>query len=37
MWNNENANMINGTDGTFFPPYRTRDQILRSYNGDMCR
>ena len=29
--------MINGTDGSFYPPYRTRDQTLYSYNADMCR
>ena len=32
-----NANLLNGTDGTTFPPFRTRDQIVYAYNADMCR
>jgi hypothetical protein len=31
------ANLINGTDGTFYPPFRTRDQVMYAYNADMCR
>ena len=29
--------MINGSDGTFFPPFRTRHDKLYAFSPDMCR
>ena len=37
MWKNANADLLNGTDGTLYPPFRTRDQVLYSFSSDMCR
>ncbi len=37
FWDSDNANRINGTDGTFYRPYRTRDQVLYAFSPDMCR
>lgn len=37
LWESENANLINGTDGTMFAPFMTRDQNIFSFSSDMCR
>jgi lysosome membrane protein 2 len=31
------ANIINGTDGTLYPPGRTRNQTVYAFSPDMCR
>lgn len=36
-WYSESANLINGTDGTYYQPFRTKEQRLYSFNPDMCR
>lgn len=37
FWDTEYANLINGTDGTFYPPFLERDKRIYSFNPDMCR
>ena len=37
IYESEGANSLNGTDGTFYSPFRTRDEVLYAYNADMCR
>jgi len=37
FWDSETANMINGTDGSVYGPFRTKDQVLYSFNSGMCR
>jgi len=37
FWYNDEANMINGTDGTFFNPRISRSDQLYLYNSDICR
>lgn len=37
FWYNDEANMINGTDGTFFNPRISKDDRLYLYNSDICR
>ncbi|KAM5192063.1 scavenger receptor class B member 1 isoform 2-T2 [Mantella aurantiaca] len=37
FWNSEQANMINGTAGQMWPPFRTPDQPLEFYSPDACR
>ncbi|XP_072271866.1 scavenger receptor class B member 1 isoform X2 [Pyxicephalus adspersus] len=37
FWNSEQANMINGTSGQMWPPFRTPDQPLEFYSPDACR
>lgn len=36
-WDSDSANLLNGSDGTFYPPFRTRDQTVYAFNPDMCR
>ena len=36
-WSTDAANLINGTDFTIFPPFRTRSQILYAFNSEFCR
>ncbi|KAM3939936.1 scavenger receptor class B member 1 isoform 2-T2 [Leptodactylus fuscus] len=36
-WNSEEANMINGTAGQMWPPFRTPSQPLEFYSPDACR
>ncbi|CAF0936193.1 unnamed protein product [Adineta ricciae] len=36
-WSTFQANMLNGTDGSLFPPFLTKDKHVYSYNADMCR
>ncbi|XP_018413132.1 PREDICTED: scavenger receptor class B member 1 [Nanorana parkeri] len=37
FWNSEQANMINGTAGQMWPPFRTPAQPLEFYSPDACR
>ncbi len=37
IWESVGANSINGTDGTMFSPFITRDQEINSFSPDMCR
>lgn len=37
FWNTDYCNMINGSDGSVFPPFVTRDRVLRIFSPDMCR
>ncbi|CAL8137069.1 unnamed protein product [Orchesella dallaii] len=37
FWENEYCNMINGSDGSLFPPFVTRDRILPIFSPDLCR
>jgi len=36
-WSTPQANMLNGTDGSLFPPGLNRNKEVYSYNADMCR
>lgn len=37
-WNGDQyCNMINGTDGSQYPPEVTRDTVLRLYTSELCR
>lgn len=36
-WSTKWANMINGTDGSLFPPFVTKDRILRMYDSNLYR
>ncbi|XP_063820663.1 scavenger receptor class B member 1 isoform X2 [Pseudophryne corroboree] len=36
-WNSEEANMINGTAGQMWPPFRTPSQPLEFYSPEACR
>ncbi|KRY38472.1 Lysosome membrane protein 2 [Trichinella spiralis] len=36
-WNSEWANMINGSDGSVYPPFMDRSQILKLFSPDLCR
>lgn len=36
-WSTDNANMINGTDGSFFRPYVKKDEVRYMFFSDMCR
>lgn len=36
-WANGFCNMINGTDGTQYPPEVTKDRILYLYTSELCR
>jgi hypothetical protein len=36
-WYTPSANLINGTDGTFYPPFVTKETKLYSFNQEMCR
>lgn len=37
FWKSKYCNMINGTDGSLFPPFVTRDRIVRLFSADLCR
>ncbi|CAF0832075.1 unnamed protein product, partial [Brachionus calyciflorus] len=37
IWSSDQANMINGTDGTLYPPFLDRNKRLYSFSPDMCR
>ncbi|CAG7823254.1 unnamed protein product [Allacma fusca] len=36
-WRNDTCNSINGTDGTMFPPFLTRDSIVHIFSPPICR
>lgn len=36
-WGNETCNSLNGSDGTMFLPFLTREAILPVYSFDFCR
>ncbi|XP_066983002.1 lysosome membrane protein 2-like isoform X2 [Macrobrachium rosenbergii] len=36
-WNDNYCDMINGTDGTQFPPQVSKDQALYIYTSELCR
>lgn len=36
-WNSERANKIEGTDGSFNPPFMKRDQNIFTFNPELCR
>ncbi|CAF2494228.1 unnamed protein product [Rotaria sp. Silwood2] len=36
-WSTPQANMLNGTDGSLFPPNLHKDKEVYSYSADMCR
>jgi len=37
FWTDQYCNMINGTDGSIFPPFVTRDRVVRLFSADLCR
>ncbi|CAG7726054.1 unnamed protein product [Allacma fusca] len=37
FWKGDTCNMINGTDGSLFPPFVERDRIVRLFSADLCR
>lgn len=37
FWKTEECNMINGTDGSSFPPGVTEDSVLYMFNENLCR
>jgi hypothetical protein len=36
-WGTEYANEIRGTDGTFYAPFRTREQTVQAFSADLCK
>lgn len=36
-WNDQYCNMINGTDGSQYPPKVTKDTILKIFTSELCR
>ncbi|XP_059168458.1 lysosome membrane protein 2-like [Physella acuta] len=36
-WTNESANMINGTDGTIYPPFISTKETKYLFSSDLCR
>jgi len=36
-WWGEYCNMINGSDGSIFPPFVTRDRVINLFSDDLCR
>jgi len=36
-WRDSYCNMINGSDGSMFPPFMDRSATLRMYSTDLCR
>lgn len=37
FWGSKYCNMINGSDGSIFPPFISRDRVIRIFSPDMCR
>lgn len=37
FWKTKECNMINGTDGSSFPPEVTKDTTLYMFNENLCR
>lgn len=36
-WSSEQSNMINGTDGSVFHTFLSRDELLYIFAADLCR
>nr|XP_045610405.1 lysosome membrane protein 2-like isoform X1 [Procambarus clarkii] len=36
-WNDQYCNMINGTDGSQYPPKVTKDTVLKIFTSELCR
>ena len=36
-WDNKEANSLNGTDGTYFPPYPSPEKNIYIFIPDVCR
>lgn len=36
-WNSDNANMINGSDGTIYPPWTQTSETKFLFSSDLCR
>lgn len=36
-WSTDFCNMINGSDGSQYPPRLTHDSVLEIYTSEMCR
>jgi hypothetical protein len=36
-WNDKYWNMINGSDGMFFPPIDSKNQIMYLFSNNICR
>jgi hypothetical protein len=36
-WNDKYSNMINGSDGMFFPPINSKNQIMYIFSNNICR
>ncbi|XP_037548250.1 lysosome membrane protein 2c [Nematolebias whitei] len=36
-WTSDECNMINGTNGAFFHPIVTKDEVLYMFSSDLCR
>ena len=37
IWFTDQANMINGSDGFSFSPYKEKTDIIQIFNSDLCR
>ena len=37
IWFTDQANMINGSDGFSFNPYKQKTDVLEIFNADLCR
>ena len=37
IWFTDQANMINGSDGFSFGPYKEKTDIIQIFNSDLCR
>lgn len=37
VWRGDTCNMINGSDGTLFPPFLTKETVLSAFEADVCR
>jgi len=37
VWDDEECNSIQGTDGSMFPPFLTSESILHMFSSDLCR
>ncbi len=37
IWYSDQANMINGSDGFSFGPYKEKTDIIQIFNSDLCR
>ncbi|CAG7721662.1 unnamed protein product, partial [Allacma fusca] len=37
FWKDSKCNKVDGTDGTIFPPFATKHDILTAFSPDLCR